>query len=313
MEILYDTTLVEDVVFREIKRRESAGKDSDVRQYYDKHKEIYKRREDLKEKLFEKLHEEFFHKFGFDKPLLNVLPEFKEFEGKIKNIIVFKALTMSQEEASMSSDSQKVGLRIHPEQFFFQSKLVSFIKHELKHISDMIDEDFKYRKYNETGAVSPAQENAIRSRYKNIWDISIDGRISRQGKETVVSKEERFAEFKELYRSIPHPHLNEIFEALWNSEKLTHDEILAMAKDFKVLIKNYSSMSDELRGEAIMLPGTPCPLCKFPTFDWSRNLFEEKESVLTAIKKDYPWWSIEKGLCGRCLEVYKVRSEWLKV
>src|SRR3989304_1953125 len=314
MEILYDTTLVEDVVFREIKRREAIGKDSDVKDYYDRHREIYERREDSREKLFEKLHEEFFLKFGFGKPILDVLSEFKEFDNKIKIIAVFKALIVSQEEASISNDSGKIGLRIHPEQFFIQPKLEAFIRHELKHISNMLDGNFKYRKYNKTGAVSPAQENAIRSRYKIIWDIFLDGRIARSRKETVVLREERFAEFRELYRSIPSSHLDEIFEALWNAEKLTHEEILAMARDFKVLIKKYSSIDEkELSEDMIALPGSPCPICKFPTFDWSKNLFEEKELVLTAIKKDYPWWSPEKGLCGRCLEVYKLRREWLGV
>ncbi|OGL38487.1 MAG: hypothetical protein A2042_08760 [Candidatus Schekmanbacteria bacterium GWA2_38_11] len=314
MEILYDRMLTEDVVFLEIKRREVIGRDDVVRKYYEEHKEVYEKQEEFREKFFERLHEKFFLKFGFDKPLLNILSEFKEFKERIRTIIAFKALTSSQEEASLNSDSDKIGLRLHPEHFFNHKHFEAFLRHELKHISDMLDEGFGYKRRNKLGNLSPAQENVIRSRYKMIWDIFIDGRISREGEETVVAREERFREFEELYRTIPRPRLFTIFESVWNAEKITHNEILEMAKDAKVMTRRYSRGDEkELKEEEVMLPGALCPLCRFPTFNWTKNLHEEEESVLVAIKADYPWWDLRQGLCERCLEVYKLRGEWLRV
>ena len=90
MEVLYDKMLVEDIVFREIKRREAEGNSEPIREYYDEHKAIYEKQKEVREKFFERLHEKFFLKFGFDKPLLNILSEFKEFKERIRKLNVEK-------------------------------------------------------------------------------------------------------------------------------------------------------------------------------------------------------------------------------
>jgi len=311
MEVFYDKSLIEDVVFREIKRREAKGQDSIVEEYYKEHQSIYERCEELRERSFERLHESFFLKFGFANPLLKILSEFEEFTNKINTIIIFKALTPSEEEASLNYSSNKIGFKIYPEHFFDQENFEAFLRHELKHISDMMDLNFGYKREGNLGDLSPAQENVIHSRYKVIWDIFIDGRIQRNGKGIILPKEKRFLEFEALYRTIPDSGLHAIFETLWSMERMTHDEILAMAKDSRTLIDKTlnDSIQGEFKEEYRMLPGSLCPLCKFPTFNWCENLLTEREKVLARIKTDFPSWNPDQGACERCVEVYSIKDD----
>ncbi len=135
MEVRFDKMLREDVVFREIKRREALGhNDNDiVKKYYKAHEALYERGEDVREKSFDRLHEVFFQKFGFAKPVLSVISEFEEFENKINAVVVLKALTLDLEDASLDSDSNKIGLRVYPEHFFDHVHLEVFLRHEMKH------------------------------------------------------------------------------------------------------------------------------------------------------------------------------------
>ena len=59
----------------------------------------------------------------------------------------------------------------------------------------------------------------------------------------------------------------------------------------------------------IHLPGSPCPLCKFPTYNWvddPESICDEM--VIEAIQIDFPDWESKDGGCDRCIEVYELRA-----
>lgn len=49
-----------------------------------------------------------------------------------------------------------------------------------------------------------------------------------------------------------------------------------------------------------------CPLCRFPTRDWSQN---SDAAVLQEIKNDFPEWSQSSGICRRCYEIYEAKKK----
>ena len=65
----------------------------------------------------------------------------------------------------------------------------------------------------------------------------------------------------------------------------------------------------EVPTKHILMPGFPCPLCRFPTYTWVEDLEEKVEGyVLDYMRENHPGWDVEYGACDRCVEVYKLRA-----
>ena len=66
----------------------------------------------------------------------------------------------------------------------------------------------------------------------------------------------------------------------------------------------------ETENKIMLMPGFPCPLCRFPTYSWVEDMGNKLESyVLDFIRENHPGWDIEFGACDRCVEVYKLRAD----
>ena len=77
------------------------------------------------------------------------------------------------------------------------------------------------------------------------------------------------------------------------------------------LMSKYVDPGDMTEDEKdfIHLQGSPCPLCKFPTYNWvddPESICDEM--VIEAIQIDFPDWESRDGGCDRCIEVYELRA-----
>lgn len=320
MNIQYEPRLMEEVVFQEVKRREQAGDFSLFEAYHELADPIYENfSDDKREAEFEKLNNQFFLKLGFGEVIAKGIEEFPMAGSKVEAAIVGKAITEGEEGADISKNLRFIGIKLRPERFLTHPypegggdykllHLRRYLRHELMHVSDMLDEKFEYRREL---TVASLIENVIRDRYKVIWDIYIDSRLLREGKETVSDRDGRYHQFQRLYRKIPPLKQRAVFDSLWQAEELTHSRILEMAKDTGKLLSFFGAdlEADETDEEELpkkdLLLGSPCPLCNFPTYAWLTDPLPEK--ALEAIKKDYPDWKPEEGVCERCIEGYKVK------
>jgi len=200
---------------------------------------------------------------------------------------------------------KRIKLKLLAERFHDQSFLLKFLRHELMHILDMLSDTFCYK--SEFLGGNPMEQSIITERYSTFWDIYVDSRILRNGKEAVGSKEGRYKEFCALYMGFPEEAKRVIFEVLWNDENLTHGRILELATDVhKVLDIADDKIPENMRRKKLLLPGSLCPLCQFRTYKWVENLEEDVETVQD-IRQDFPNWSPEDGACNRCVEMYKSR------
>jgi hypothetical protein len=164
----------------------------------------------------------------------------------------------------------------------------------------MLDDEFGYKP--QRLADSPMEESIIRDRYGILWDIYIDARLERAGKESISTKAQRYSEFKTLYRKLNFNQIKAIFDDLWQSEKLSHQDLLRMAKDITELLKRASQI---LNPESRIFLGSPCPLCQFPSYHWGEEL-SRFSKVVQSIKEDFPTWKPEDGCCERCAERYTI-------
>ena len=242
--------------------------------------------------------------------------EERTFEEKIKEITIKRAINKVDEGSNVLnrvSGLPVIEMRVlasrfaNPEEM---EELGSFLIHEFMHARDMMDPAFDYEDAFIPG--NPSMKNLITARFRLLWNIFVDSRLARKKIQSVMTKEARYREFDNYYRKIPEQQRRGIFEGLWETEKLSHEELLSMATDLETLISTYIDYSEEFTEEDqeyIHLQGSPCPLCKFPTYNWVDDPESVcDEMVIEAIQIDFPDWESKDGACDRCVEVYELRA-----
>jgi hypothetical protein len=239
----------------------------------------------------------------------------REFEERIKEVVVKRAINKVDEGSNVLnrvSGNPIIEMRVLASRFSNPEEaqeLDAFLIHEFMHAKDMVDPEFDYEDAFIPG--NPSVKNLITARFKLLWNMYVDARLARMGVVSVLPKEARYREFDNFYRKIPDKQRKGIFEGLWYTEKLTHEELLSMATDLDTLMSKYvdpGEMADEER-DYIHLQGSPCPLCKFPTYNWvddPESICDEM--VIEAIQIDFPDWESKDGGCDRCIEVYELRA-----
>jgi hypothetical protein len=239
----------------------------------------------------------------------------RDFEERIQAVHVKRAINKVDEGSnvlSRASDRPIIEMRVLASRFSNPEEvqeLDAFLIHEFMHAKDMVDPEFDYEDSFIPG--NPSVKNLITARFRLLWNIYVDARLDRMGVVSVLSREARYREFDNFYRKIPETQRRGIFEGLWRTEVFTHEELLSMATDLDTLMSKYvdvSEISEEER-DYIHLQGAPCPLCKFPTYNWvddPESICDEM--VIEAIQIDFPDWENKDGACDRCVEVYELRA-----
>ncbi|GJL79171.1 MAG: hypothetical protein NPINA01_21600 [Nitrospinaceae bacterium] len=239
----------------------------------------------------------------------------RDFEERIQAVVVKRAINKVDEGSNVlarSSNKPIIEMRVLASRFSNPEEaleLDAFLIHEFMHAKDMVDPEFDYEDAFIPG--NPSVKNLITARFRLLWNVYVDSRLERMGVVSVSSKQARFREFDNFYRKIPDKQRKGIFEGLWRTETFNHEELLSMATDLDTLMSKYvdaSEMGEEER-DYIHLQGSPCPLCKFPTYNWvddPESICDEM--VIEAIQIDFPDWESKDGACDRCVEVYELRA-----
>ena len=239
----------------------------------------------------------------------------REFEERIKEVTVKRAINKVDEGSNVLnrvSGNPLIEMRVLASRFSNPEEaqeLDAFLICEFMHAKDMVDPEFDYEDAFIPG--NPSVKNLITARFRLLWNMYVDSRLGRMGVVATIPKEGRYREFDNFYRKVPEKQRKGIFEGLWRTERLTHEELLSMATDLDTLMSKYvdpGEMTDEDK-DYIHLQGSPCPLCKFPPYNWvddPESICDEM--VIEAIQIDFPDWESRDGACDRCVEVYELRA-----
>ncbi|MDP6116802.1 MAG: hypothetical protein QGF00_20050 [Planctomycetota bacterium] len=240
MEIEYDPRLLESVVFLELRRRELAGDTDPARLYRERIDPLYELspEDPNRESGFRDIHAESFRLLGMEQLVLDFLSEFPLVEEHVDRIVILKAPSRKEEGADMFvREDEGVGdhqrstvLRLRAETFHEPERLSSLLRRELFHMSDMVDPAFGYGPDLSEGVETLAHENLIRDRYRVLWDTYIDGRLSRKGNLTNGNEETREELFRRAFSCLETPEADRIRRMFWESEHLTHGDLLAVAE-----------------------------------------------------------------------------------
>ena len=239
----------------------------------------------------------------------------RDFEERINQVHVKRAINKVDEGSNVLnriSGRPMIEMRVLASRFCNPEEaqeLDAFLIQEFMHAKDMVDPEFDYEDAFIPG--NPSVKNLITARFRLLWNIYVDARLARAGIISTMPREARYREFDNFYRKIPEKQRRGIFDGIWQTEKFTHEELLSMATDLESLMSKYVDdvdISEEER-DYIHLQGSPCPLCKFPTYNWvddPESICDEM--VIEAIQIDFPDWENKDGGCDRCIEVYELRA-----
>ena len=301
MHIRYDPALLDAVVSALIQEREATGDLRFTGEYHALADPAYPLAPPAREEAFQQIHRRLFRQWHLAAPLEAVLAEFPTLQEQVQTLWVVRAPTSRDEGADLGFPGRTAAIvRLLPRRFLDPSGLGRLLRHELTHLADMLDPTFAYEPREQIPGILPTEESLVRDRYRLLWDITIDSRLLQAGRETVADKEERRSEFEAQYRGVPAPILQRAFGRLWDTPRPSHPALLEMAIDPGPAL--FEARADTIRS----LPGSRCPLCRFPSQSLRQGPGEIPTVVVAEIRRDFPEWRPELGACERCLEGYAV-------
>jgi hypothetical protein len=297
MLLRYDEDLVESVVFLCASGRGPAIAPLQRLRYQAERERLYRILDpDERNNAFFALHLDWFREWGLDRTLRDLAGEFPLLAATLRDIVFRKARRQAEEGAELYVNDlgERHGVvAVLPERLVAGAPLRRLLHHELTHLSDMVDPAFGYQRALHLPGRTASQQRLARERYRLLWDITIDGRLSRAGRVPLADRAQRELEFDRAFAFLPDDSRLRLFESLWSGRQPRHEALLALASDPR-----------DLAASAGPVPGAPCPLCGCSTFTWAEAA-ALPEPVLASIGREFPSWQPAHGVCRRCVEVYE--------
>jgi len=300
MQLRYDEDFIEAAVFLCTNGRRKGVPSLQIARFQREREKLYAILDpDERNTAFFNLHLDWFREWGLEKLITDLLKEFPLLATKLEVLVVRKTRNKNDDGAELyvnEAGQRSAILALRPESFARDAALRDYVRHEFTHLSDMLDPAFGYAPTLDLPGLNGAQQRLARERYRLLWDITIDGRLATAGYVPMAAREQHAAAFSRGYSFWPEQKQAETFSTLWQSKAPRHAEFLALIADPRGLREAHRPV-----------PGGSCPLCDFPTFNWA-----DAEALLPEIKArvaaEFPAWTTEQGLCGRCLETYQAAA-----
>src|SRR5690606_4534762 len=251
---------------------------------------------------FFKLHLTWFREWGLEELLLSLLKEYPLLPPALATLAFRKARTRKEEGAELhvsEENGRSAVVAMRPERFEADHAVASLLRHEFMHLSDMVNPAFGYSRELNLPGIHATQQRITRERYRVLWDITIDGRLANAG------RSDASGQLRAHHEAIFHRAFFwseekrcQVFESHWNNPSPRHADLIALAADPR-----------DLSHANAPVPGSLCPLCQFPTFDWA-NLAEVSPQALERLRAEFPRWTPAQGACARCVEIYELAGRF---
>jgi len=248
---------------------------------------------------FFKVHLDWFREWGLEEVLAGVIKRYPLVKRSVSAMAFRQAKSRNEEGAELfvqrnaKVPERNAVIALRTERFERDESLMPFLHRELMHLHDMVDPAFGYSPFLRTSGPSPTQQRIARQRYRLLWEVTIDARLARSGATNSDERERHQMIFDRAYSFWPEAKRHEVFEELWRNPAPRHAHLLALAADPRDLSRAHEA-----------LPGAPCPLCSFPTFEWA-PISSFSDEIIVRLQREFPHWRPEQGCCARCMEVYE--------
>jgi hypothetical protein len=256
---------------------------------------------DERERVFRDLHFGWFTRLELHAPIEQVVNDCQDIAGRLSKGRVLRALRRQEEGADLfdptlpDEDGRRsplLALRLRPAMLLDPDALRGFLRHELVHIADMIDPGFGYERALPPSDDGPSADNILRDRYRVLWDVTIDGRLSRAGLAGPEARIARRREFAATFSMLA-DEAGFAFDEWFDLIDPTHHALVAFAQ------------SPHAPGQAAATATGRCPLCRFPVGSLDARPERLSAGAALAIQRDFPDWTPAMGTCSQCLDLYE--------
>ncbi|MEK7779924.1 MAG: hypothetical protein AAB370_00315 [Verrucomicrobiota bacterium] len=302
MQLRYDEDFIEAAAFLCTSGQRKSVPSLQIARFHREREKLYAILDpDERNTAFFNLHLDWFREWGLEKLITDLLKEFPLLPEKLSVLAVRKTRNKNDDGAELyvnETGQRSAILALRPESFERDAALRDYVRHEFTHLSDMLHPAFDYMPTLDLPGLNGAQQRLARERYRLLWDITIDGRLFAMGHVPMTAREQHAAAFARGYSFWPLEKQTETFALLWRNAATRHADFLALIADPR-----------GLRDAHRPAPGGSCPLCDFPTFTWA-DADALRPEIAARVIAEFPIWSPDQGLCGRCLETYQAAA-WL--
>lgn len=308
MRLTYDPALVEEAVLL----AERVAPRAEALAFRRERDRVYETADpEQREASFRSLHLQWFVRLALHDIVEQVVAERADIADRVGEGRVLRALARREEGADLvdqvapgAVDSRPIlVVRLRPTTLFEPEALGALLRHELMHVADMLDPAFGYERSLPNSDDGPSGDNILRDRYRVLWDVTIDGRLTRARHDPCSvwlpdqpnpTRDARWQEFAATF-SMLGDGCQEGFDEWFNRVEPTHARLLAFAREPGG--RHTIAVADAGR----------CPLCRFPVASLDPRPDRLSAATQTAIRVSHPAWHIEQGLCAQCLDLYEAR------
>jgi len=260
-----------------------------------------------RDRLFSEFNRTWFDRLGLGKVIGQSLQEQPLIGAHVERSFVVSATQAKEEGAELfvAPDEVENGHRrrtlrllLRPESLLNEEALRPFLRHELFHISDMLDPTFAYEPILPKAEGGPTYDTLITNRYRVLWDVTIAGRMVRRSWSAATVRDQQLYEFHRAFPMLD-GECDTYFKRFFDAAEPRHNELASFAFDPR-------AATDSVSNQAVA--GTHCSLCRFPSHAFESAPAHLGAEVLAAIKEDFPEWTPVKGLCVQCADLYRGRQ-----
>ena len=300
--VRYDPRLIEEAVFLALRDR------PETREFQKQREGVYEVADPQeRERVFGELNCSWFVQLDLGKIVDQALHEQSQIASSVASCFVGCVAQAKEEGAELfvapdeeleGTARRIVSILLRPESLLQPESLLTFLRHELFHVADMLDPRFAYEPTLPKAEGGPTYDTLITNRYRAVWDVTINGRMVRRGWISECVRDEQFAEFVRAFPMLERQ-TAELFSRFFDGEHHPHPELAAFAFDPRAVVGTLHGAS---------APGTHCPLCRFPTHVFELEPDNLGQDVLATIRQDFPQWTPALGLCAQCADLYRANQ-----
>lgn len=174
---------------------------------------------------------------------------------------------------------------------------------ELQHVEDMLDKAFGYVPESIDGL--PSHQQMVLDRYRILWDIRVEAILGRLCLLKCPAKPRLWTLFERAFTVAKLAPSRSLFEFVFHREGGSHAQMFSWANEPREWLHAV------MGGERIGLNGSlgePCPLCRFPTFDWYEWPKGCYRRIEMTIRDILPEWRLADGICRQCAETLEASA-----
>jgi len=297
----FDPQLIEEAVFIALKNSAEAAS------FHTERAPLYEILEvDEREQRFGALYRYWFKRLNLTDVIVQALREQPILTSEAGSCIVLRSLSKLREGAELlvsanirgaSRAGRTIRLLLCPESLLDGPTLLTFLRHELLHVVDMLDPAFGYEPELPRMEGGPAYDSLLQERYRTLWDSSIDGRMVRRGWLAESVRAQHLSNFGSVFPMLGEETEN-YFSRFFDGNFHTHSGFVSFAVKPETVRSNTAQAHE---------PGSRCSLCGFPTHAFEPVPAELPHEVMSEIWSDFPNWRPTDGLCVQCADLYRAR------